>query len=156
MDMKGKSIVVFLVLILAGIFLIGCTGLGGSTFQDNGNEVCKIEGKPVVRLYSTTWCPHCEWIRPTFDRIAKEYVDANKIVAYHWQLDTKDDSLTPEVESAIPESEAALFQTTNSEGTIPVFLIGCKYYRVGNGFEQKQDLALEEEELRKFIEEVLK
>ncbi|MEK6958694.1 MAG: thioredoxin family protein [archaeon] len=154
--MNKKVILIFCVLAISAIFLFGCTGLGGSTFKDNGKEICRIEGKPVVRLYSTTWCPHCEWIRPTFDRVAKEYMDANKIMAYHWQLDTKDDSLTPEVEGTIPEAEVALFQQTNSEGSIPVFLIGCKYYRIGNGFEQKQDLNLEETELRRVFEEALK
>jgi thiol-disulfide isomerase/thioredoxin len=47
----------------------------GSTFTADSNaEICKENSKPVIRLFSTTLCPHCQWIKTTFDKVAKEYV----------------------------------------------------------------------------------
>src|SRR3990172_10780878 len=65
------------------------------TFQVTNDIIETIDGRPVIRLFSTTWCPHCQWIKETYERVAKEYADAGKIVAYHWELDINDDTLTP-------------------------------------------------------------
>ncbi|MFA4855053.1 MAG: protein disulfide isomerase family protein [archaeon] len=111
------------------------------TFTDSGYEVELQDGKPVIRLFSTTWCPHCIWVKPTFDRVAKEYADAGKIVAYHWEIDTKDDTLTEAVETAVPETEMAVYAQFNPSGSIPVFVLGGRYYRTGNGFEGQGDTA---------------
>ncbi len=126
------------------------------TFQVVDGPVETISGKPVIRLFSTTWCPHCQWIKSTFDRVAKEYADAGKIVAYHWELDTKDNTLTSEKETAVPQSEQAVFQKFNPQGSIPTFVFGGKYYRIGNGYEQEQDLQLEAKEFRAVIEELIR
>lgn len=111
------------------------------TFNDSGYEVELQDGKPVIRLFSTTWCPHCIWVKPIFDKVAKEYVAAGKIVAYHWEVDTKDDTLTEAVETAVPETEMAVYAQFNPGGSIPTFVLGGKYYRVGNGFEGSGDTA---------------
>ena len=71
----------------------------------SGNEIELIDGKPVIRMFSTTWCPHCKWSGPVFEKVAQEYVDAGKIVAYHWELDINDDILTPEAEGEVPSTE---------------------------------------------------
>lgn len=117
--------------------------------------VCAEDGKPVIRLFTTTWCPHCTWAGPRFDEVMKEYVDAGKIVAHHWQVDSGDDSLTEEVETAVPESELAVYQQFNSRGSVPTFVFGCKYYRIGTGHEQSDDLEAEAEEYREVIDALI-
>ena len=126
------------------------------TFQAANESVETMDGKPVIRLFSTTWCPHCVWIKETYDRVAKEYADAGKIVAYHWELDTKDDTLTPEVEGEVPASEQAVFAKFNPRNSIPTFVFGGKYWRIGNGYEREDSLELEEQEFRAVIEELIK
>jgi len=124
--------------------------------QKKDADICKEGGKPIVYLFSTTWCPHCQWIKETFDRVAKEYVDAGKIAAYHWEVDTNDNTLTSELEKEVPANQMAVYQEFNPDGSIPTFVLGCKYFRVGNGYEAQKDLAKEEAELRAAIDDLLK
>ncbi|MDP6670189.1 MAG: thioredoxin family protein [archaeon] len=126
-----------------------------TTFIDSGEDIELIDGKPVIRLFSTTWCPHCKWIKPTYDRVAKEYVDAGKIVAYHWEVDTADDTLTLFPEGGVPATETSVFRKFNPGGSIPTFVFGGKYYRVGNGHERQDDLVAEEAEFRGVIEALI-
>ncbi|MCJ7817145.1 MAG: hypothetical protein MUP55_04780 [Candidatus Aenigmarchaeota archaeon] len=155
--------------ILSVVFISGCiqqppinnttcniTNPGIKTFKCIEGPVETIDGKPIIRLFSTTWCPHCVWIKDTYDRVAKEYVDAGKIVAYHWEMDTGDNILTTEIETSVPDSEQAVFQKFNPNNTIPTFVFGGKYYRIGNGYEQQQNLTAEENEFRAVIEELIK
>lgn len=133
------------------------TAPGVETFdQKKGATICKEDGKPVVYLFSTTWCPHCTWVASTFDKVVNEYVKAGKIAAYHWELDTNDNTLTSAKETSIPSGAQAVYQEFNPSGSIPTFVIGCKYFRVGNGHEAADDLAAEEKELRAAIDAVLK
>ena len=126
------------------------------TFEETEDDICKEDGKPLIRLFSTTWCPHCEWIKETFDNTVKEYVDEGKIVAYHWELDINDNTLTEEAEKEVPESEKNIFSKYNPDGGIPTFVFGCKYLRIGNGYESESSLEKEEAEFRAVIEEFLK
>ncbi|MBU2101070.1 thioredoxin family protein [Candidatus Micrarchaeota archaeon] len=125
------------------------------TFSAKDGSACLEDGKPVIRLFSTTWCPHCVWIKDTFDSVVKEYVDSGKIIAYHWELDTGDNTLTEEVETVVPDSETAIYREFNPKATIPTFVFGCKYSRVGNGFESSKDLVSEEKEFKAVIETLL-
>ncbi|MAG22306.1 MAG: hypothetical protein CL943_03310 [Candidatus Diapherotrites archaeon] len=125
------------------------------TFKDNGEAVKLEDGKPVIRLFSTTWCSHCKWVGSTYEKVVKEYVAAGKIVAYHWEVDILDDTLTPNFEGVVPASELAVFRQFNPGGTIPTFVFGEKYSRVGNGYETQNDLASEEAEFRGVIEAVI-
>ena len=114
--------------------------------------------KPVIRLFSTTWCPHCIWIIETYDRVILEYVNEGKIIAYHWELDTGDNTLTPEKESEVPASERAILEEFNPRKSIPTYVFGEKYYRVGNGYERfktPEELEMEEEEIRIVIENLI-
>jgi thiol-disulfide isomerase/thioredoxin len=130
---------------------------GISTFEAKaGAEICKENGKPVVYLFSTTTCPHCQWIKSTFDSLMKEYVAAGKIVAYHWELDTNDNTLTSAVETQVPENQYKVYQTFNPEGYVPTFVFGCKYFRVGNGYERAGNLEAEKAEFRAVIDDLLK
>ena len=123
------------------------------TFKDTGDEICTQDGKPIIREFSTTWCPHCEWIKDSFTKVVNEY--EGKIVAYHWELDIDDNALTPELEGEIPASEMAIFEKYNPRSSIPTFVFGCKYARVGNGYESQGNLEAEEAEFREIIEELL-
>ncbi|MBL7050935.1 SurA N-terminal domain-containing protein [Candidatus Woesearchaeota archaeon] len=126
-----------------------------TTFNPTGDELCTENGKPIVQLFSTTTCPHCVWIKDTFDEVVAEYASAGKIAAYHWELDIGDNTLTTERESSVPNSQVQTFQKYNPQGYVPVFVIGCKYSRIGNGYESRGDLVAEEAEFRAVIEAVL-
>jgi len=126
-----------------------------TSFTDEGKDIELIDGKPVIRLFSTTWCSHCKWAGPTYDKVVQDYVDAGKIVAYHWQLDTNDDALTEAEEGEVPESELAVYREFNPRGSIPTYVFGGNYKRIGNGFESTMDLVSEEKEFRAMIEQIL-
>ena len=127
------------------------------TFVKAGNAaVCTENSKPVIRLFSTTWCSHCVWIKDTFDSTMKEQIAEGKIVAYHWDLDTGDNTLPPEIETKVPDSELAIYNQFNPSNSIPTFVFGCEYSRVGNGYEAQKDLASEKAEFIAVINELLK
>ncbi|MBU1200594.1 thioredoxin family protein [Patescibacteria group bacterium] len=123
------------------------------TFDEYDSEICREDGKPVVYLFSTTWCSHCVWIKDTFDDWASENVDG--VVAYHWQVDTGDNTLTEEVETGMPEEHRAVYEKFNPAGSIPTFVFGCRYSRVGNGYEQEDDLDKEMESFDKVVGEII-
>jgi thiol-disulfide isomerase/thioredoxin len=126
------------------------------TFNEKlGADVCTQDGKPIIRLFSTTWCPHCKWITGTYESTVQKYVDEGKIVAHHWELDIKDDTLTSEDEGEVPESEEDLFVNFNPQQSIPTFVFGCKYYRTGNGYETEGNLLAEEAEFEYVIERLI-
>jgi len=130
-------------------------GTEGTFSYQNALEICKEDGKPVIYLFSTTWCPHCTWVGETFDKVAKEYIGQGKIMAYHWELDTNDNTLTEEKESAVSTDASAAYKKFNPNGSIPTFVFGCKYWRVGNGHESADDLAAEEQEFRDLIDKIV-
>lgn len=134
------------------------SGTPVGTFIDTGKEICKKDGKPIIRLFATSWCPHCNWIKETFDKVANDYVKKRKIVAYHWELDTGDDLLTEEKEKAVPPEEERVFNEFNPHNSIPTFVFGCRYYRIGNGYEREGEpgKVKEEKEFRDLIEKILK
>jgi thiol-disulfide isomerase/thioredoxin len=157
-------------LILACL-LVGCSGSGGSS-NDSGNQgngtidsfetfdtvdgdTCRENGKPVIRMFSTTWCSHCQWVSDTFDDVVQTYVDEGMIVAHHWELDTGDDTLTASVEQGVPDTEIAVFDEFDPDGYVPAFVFGCKYYRIGTGYEQEEDLEAEAAEFMAVIEALL-
>ncbi len=128
---------------------------GIQTFNLREGPVCAENGKPVIRLFSTTTCPHCNWIKGTFDQTVMPYVEQGKIVAYHWELDTGDNTLTSTVETYVPEDEKKIFSQFNPNNSIPTFVFGCKYYRVGNGYEAEKDLTSERREFTAVINELI-
>jgi thiol-disulfide isomerase/thioredoxin len=125
------------------------------TFESVSGDICREDGKPVIRLFSTTWCPHCQWIGNTFDDVVQTYVDEGSIVAHHWQVDTGDDTLTTQVEQAVPDDENAVFYEFNPRESIPTFVFGCKYYRIGTAYEQENDLESEAAEFMAVIEALI-
>jgi len=130
---------------------------GVNTFNEKANaEICQEDGLPVVYLFSTTWCSHCQWIGDTFDQTVKKYVDAGKIKAYHWNIDIGDNTLTDEVEASMPNNHMAVYSEFNPQGSIPTFVFGCKYSRIGNGYERTNDLDAEIAEFEALIEDITK
>ncbi len=134
------------------INIIGSLG----TFKKVSNEICKEGSKPIIRLFSTGTCPHCQWIKDTYDKVAKEYVSKGKIKAYHWEIDKNDDALTDTKESHIPQSELEALKRFDPEGYVPTFIFGCKYFRIGTGYEKENDLKKEENDFRMVIDDLLK
>ncbi|MBN1618616.1 thioredoxin family protein [Candidatus Dojkabacteria bacterium] len=124
------------------------------TFTEYDTDICKEDGKPVVYLFSTTWCPHCEWVAATFDKWAKD--NKSDITAYHWQLDTGDNTLTSDVETEVPAEHQAVYEKFNPGGSIPTFVFGCRYGRVGNGYETEDDLDKEKKSFDAVVEELTK
>ena len=124
-----------------------------TTFYDSGEEICTEEGKPVIRMFSSSSCPYCSWSKPIFENVTKEYMDAGKIISYHWEdnMNTLSGNDEP-----ITEDERSIYLTYNPRGTIPTFVFGCKYYRIGAPHSNSQNgEALEEAELRAVIEDLL-
>lgn len=105
------------------------------TFNETAEEICLEDGKPVVYLFSTTWCYHCKWIKSTIDETLLSFANEGKIAAYHFELDNGDNTLTAETESIVADEHQAVYRKFNPRGSIPTFVFGCKYYRVGNGYE---------------------
>jgi thiol-disulfide isomerase/thioredoxin len=130
---------------------------GTPTFMvKEGAEICRENGLPVVYLFSTTACPHCRWIKDTFDNAVKGYVAAGKIKAYHYELDSGDDTLTAEKEVVLPASAMQIYQEFSPQRNIPIFVFGCKYSRIGNGYEYPRNLDAESQEFKNVINELLK
>lgn len=127
------------------------------TFQliPNADSICVEDGKPIIRLYSTTVCPHCRWINSTFNGVMDEYMSAGKIVAYHWDVDIGNNQFTPAKESSIPSEEVELLKRVNPDLSVPTYVFGCKYWRVGNPYETANDLDAEAAEFKAVIEKLL-
>jgi len=120
------------------------------TFTKTDDTICKEDGKVIVRLFSTTKNSASKWISQTFDNVVKEYKD--DMIAYHWQLDTGDDILTDIKEEGIPKEEVEIFQLYNPKNTVPTYVFGCKYIRMGNAY---QTLEEEKAEFKRVIEKLL-
>jgi thiol-disulfide isomerase/thioredoxin len=115
--------------------------------------ICTENGKPIIRLYSTSGCGHCSWVKPAFNDVVDDY--SNRIVAHNWVLDKEDDALTPQDEDGIPPREYDIYDTFNPANTVPTFVFGCKYYRVGTAYEREDNLAAERSEFRNVIDALL-
>lgn len=169
------------ILLISSIFLLGCVEGEESTvtftdrkaelsdkslaelrneivsFNELNLDICtNDEGKPIIRLFSTTTCPHCTWIKDTYSNTVMEYVNAGFIEAYLWEVDARYNHLTPQREGTIPANEIQIFRTYNDRGSVPTYVFGCKYYRIGNAFSAQNDLASEEAEFRRVIEALIK
>ncbi|MDO8538522.1 MAG: thioredoxin domain-containing protein [archaeon] len=163
--MKKILLISLLALLL---FTIGCTQASKWTFEpldqvqgtpisftSSNNSICTENGKPIVRMFSTTWCPHCKWVKPAFIDTVKHYTETGDIVAYLWELDTGDNVLTAQVEASVPPTEKAIYDKFNPTGSIPTFVFGCKYYRIGNYFESENNLDKEVTEFKQMIKKIV-
>lgn len=125
------------------------------TFNTQKGEVCTEDGKPVVYLFTSSTCPHCNWVGDAFDSVAEKYMEQGQIEAYHWQMDSKDNLLTDKKEQSVPTEHKQVFREF-STGGVPTFVFGCKYYRVGNGYEgESNGLVKEKQEFEAVINELV-
>ena len=131
-------------------------GFNTFRFNDSDAEICTENGKPIIFLFSKTWCPHSRWIERTFDKVAKEYVDGGKIVAHHWEFDKLDDTLTARAETSVPEFDLNVYKNFFKADGVPTFVFGCKYYRIGNAYEEENDLVAEENDFREVIDYLIR
>ena len=160
----GKFLVALAILILVVYFLAGNLGkdnkintipVEGSTFLNSGDQIIvDSEGKPYVILFSTTWCSHCKWIKDTFDSLSKEEF-SDKINLQHWELDTGDNTLTPEIETKVPDEISNIYKKYNPKGSIPTFVFGGKYMRIGNGYEAQGNLNAELSDFKLIINKLI-
>ena len=96
-----KTIFMVMAIILV-IFIAGCSQKNNQvyidqqeysnatiqTFQETGDALCTDEqGKPIIRFFATSWCPHCKWIKETYMGVMKKYIDEGKVTAYLWEVD---------------------------------------------------------------------
>jgi len=119
------------------------------TFIDTGQQACLQDGKPVIRMFSAADCAQCQWVAAAFDSAMQKYADA--VVAHRWELDTGDDQLTGQRETEIPAGELTIFEQVNPDRSVPTFVFGCRYVRIGNGYGEEQDLGKEGEEFREIV-----
>ncbi len=123
----------------------------GSTFYDTGNQILvDNSGRPYVILFSTTWCSHCQWIADTFDSLAAENF-SSQINLQHWEIDIGDNTLTSWTETEVPQEILNIYKKYNPEGSIPTFVFGGKYIRIGNGYERQGDLNAEMNDFKLII-----
>jgi thiol-disulfide isomerase/thioredoxin len=120
-------------------------------------NLCLENGKPMIYLFSTSWCPHCQWIEKTFLKFGKEVNDSGKARVYLFDVESGDDLLTSEKETAMPKVAEAIYDEFSPDGGIPTFVFGCTYFRVGNGYEtQDGGEVLEEREFKAILDDLLK
>ena len=116
------------------------------TFIQTQDNICTDEnGKPIIRFFATSWCPHCKWVKNTYIKVVDEYVKNDKIKAYYWEID----------KDKVPADELAVFKKYNPEKSVPTFIFGCQYIRIGNGYEDIDDSAAEEAEFRSVINKLI-
>jgi len=122
------------------------------TFFDSGEDICYEDGKPIIRMYASSSCGYCEWNKPMYEEVVKEYIEDGKIVAYLWE-DGK--NVLSEEHEAEPPEEEALYKKYGFSG-VPAFIFGCKYYRPGaTNVNAENPEATEEAELRVVIDDLL-
>lgn len=132
-------------------------GISFPTIYKSGFDVCtNMEGKPVILLFSTASCFHCEWVGTIFDNIAMLYMEDGRIEAHHYDLQTGDDLLTEDIETQIPAVFLQIKQKGDPKDLVPYFNFSCKYERVGNGYEKEQDAEAEGQEMIDVIETLIR
>jgi len=126
------------------------------TFNNTGRAICKNNARlPIIILITSSRCSHCLWIGETFDSTVMEYVNNGLIEAHHYDVDTEDDLLTAAIETKIPQNHLKIYQLGSPKDYIPYFNFGCKYDRIGNGYEKQDDLAGEAREFSQVIDSLL-
>ena len=126
------------------------------TFKETGRALCTDdEGRPLLLFFSAASCAHCQWVEGVFTLIAREYAGQGLVTAHHYDTETGDDLLTETVETRIPEKHLSIGKRGNPDGYMPYFSFGCRYDRIGTGYEVQGDLAAEAEEMCRVIEALL-
>jgi len=107
------------------------TEVEGSFKEIKDVEVCKENDKPIVYFFGSSTCPHCKWEEPILKSVVEQFGSA---VSYHENIDS--------------ETDKDVFSKYSS-GSVPLLVVGCKYYRNGSG--EGVGEAAEKEALTKVI-----
>ena len=109
------------------------------TFEETNDEVCSEE-KPIIRLYTTSFCEVCKESGRMFQDLVTNFMIDESIQARHWSLDTGDNLLTSKKENGVPKEEVAIFKKYSPNNRVPTVVLGCKYKHVGKfGIEQEDE-----------------
>jgi len=109
------------------------------TFEETNDEVCSEE-KPIIRLYTTSFCEVCKESGRMFQDLVTNFMIDESIQARHWSLDTGDNLLTLKKENGVPKEEVAIFKKYSPNNHVPTVVLGCKYKHVGKfGIEQEDE-----------------
>ena len=109
------------------------------TFEETNDEVCSEE-KPIIRLYTTSFCEVCKESGRMFQDLVTNFMIDESIQARHWSLDTGDNLLTLKKENGVPKEEVAIFKKYSPNNRVPTVVLGCKYKHVGKfGIEQEDE-----------------
>jgi len=107
------------------------TDVEGNFKEITGVDVCKEGEKPIVYFFGSSTCPHCEWEQPILKAVVDQF---GSVISYHENIDS--------------QTDIDVFSKYSS-GSVPMLVIGCKYYRSGSG-EQAGE-ASETASLKKVI-----
>ncbi len=88
--------------------------IGG--FLTRGDEICEEDGKPIIYFFGHTGCYFCEWEHPVLENVTSEF---EGYISVHDNMD-----------SAGTDMEVFKRYST---GSVPMIVLGCKYYRIGSG-----------------------
>jgi len=86
------------------------------------DEVCQEDGKPIVYFFGSTGCPHCAWEHPIIEKVVKSF---EGYISFHNNMDANVDM--------------DIFKKY-STGGVPTLIFGCKYYRVGSGEGEGEEI----------------
>ncbi|MBI5332236.1 MAG: thioredoxin family protein [Candidatus Aenigmarchaeota archaeon] len=102
-------------------------------FLDIQNAIIyKQDNKVLVYFFGATWCPHCQWEKPNFIAATSKFGAWNDSVYTSNYLDVKLIEIDViDIETYKTDLEA--FKHYSPSGTIPVIIIGGKYFRIGSG-----------------------
>lgn len=91
-------------------------------FSVTSDEVCKENGKPIVYFFGLEGCGYCKWEHPIIEEVAAKFGGE---ISFHNNMDT--------------DADREVFQKY-STGGVPTLVLGCKYYRVGAGKSDGEEL----------------
>lgn len=94
------------------------TGIGGISIANL--PICSNKGLPVVRFFGASWCPHCSFEKPIIENVTAKF---DGLIDFESFLLDKDN---------VSSEENYVF-SMYSDGSIPLTIIGCKYFRLGSG-----------------------
>jgi len=73
------------------------------------------DGKPIIYLFGSDGCGYCKWEHPVIANVTAKF---EGFISFHDNIDST--------------ADGDIF-AKYSDGHIPTWVLGCKYYRVGAG-----------------------
>lgn len=96
-------------------------GTVAGNYIETTEPVCKDANALSVKMFATSWCPHCAWEKPVLTNATAAFGDKVKLEVFDVDL------------QALSAADDAMYQKYNPSGTIPTIVLGCKYYKIGSG-----------------------